>query len=86
MANPDDSALEAELSSTVAKILMSDRDSLTVNLVRQKVEEKFGLESGFFKSSEWKGRSKQIIEKANVCFTTITCPSEDIRKRHGDGR
>lgn len=74
MANPDDSTLEAELSATVVELLKNDRDSLTVNLVRQKVEEKLDLESGFFKSTEWKGRSKQVIEKANVRFVTIPCP------------
>lgn len=67
MAPPDDSALEAELSAAVIELLKTDRDALTVNVVRQKVEEKLGLESGFFKSAEWKARSKELIEKTNVC-------------------
>lgn len=86
MANPDDSALETELSATVVDLLINDRDSLTVNLVRQKVEEKFGLESGFFKSTEWKARSKQIIEKTNVRYLAVSCPTENSCGPRDGGR
>ncbi|KAI1385559.1 uncharacterized protein F4822DRAFT_413432 [Hypoxylon trugodes] len=37
-------------------------DQVTTNSVRQYVEEKNGLEKGFFRTSEWKDSSKDIIQ------------------------
>ncbi|KAI1804469.1 hypothetical protein F4811DRAFT_552845 [Daldinia bambusicola] len=38
-------------------------EQVTVNNIRQYVEDQEGLEQGFFKAPEWKARSKKIIEE-----------------------
>ncbi|KAK3349012.1 hypothetical protein B0T25DRAFT_591549 [Lasiosphaeria hispida] len=62
---PSNKALEAELVKTVDQIYNSeDKDRLTVNHVRQLVENKLKLGEGFFKAGDWKAKSKQIIHNA----------------------
>jgi hypothetical protein len=66
---PSDKAIEAELAQAVRNIYnSSQRDQLSVNLVRQRVEDELDLEDGFFKSSDWKIKSKDIIKNALVCM------------------
>jgi hypothetical protein len=64
---PPDKALEEEIKNTVRNIFQSDeRDSLSVNLVRKRVQEKFDLQDGFFLESRWKDRSKTLIKTLAV--------------------
>jgi hypothetical protein len=64
---PTAKALAEELVTTVRDIYYSsDHDQLSVNLVRQRVESKLGLEDGFFKEGDWKVKSKNVIKDAVV--------------------
>lgn len=47
------------------------RDELSVNGVRARVEQELELGFGFFTSANWKGRSKDIIKDAVVSFTRV---------------
>jgi hypothetical protein len=60
-----DKELAAELVSAVKEIYGSDVP-VTVNGVRQRVEETLDLDEGFFKEGNWKDKSKQIIKDAVV--------------------
>ena len=58
--------VEQELQKEALDIFRSsERDLLTVNLVRERVEARLGLGSGFLSQGEWKLRSKSVI-KAEV--------------------
>lgn len=62
--SPSAKALEKDLRDGVRSIV-DERgwDDVTVNNVRQYVEEKGDLEKGFFKEPEWDARSKKIIKE-----------------------
>lgn len=65
--SPPEKVLTAELVTTVRGIYHSaEHDQLSVNLVRQRVESKLGLEDGFFKDGHWKAKSKNVIKDAVV--------------------
>lgn len=73
---PSDKALAAALAEAVREIYNSDeREQLSVNLVRQRVEAKFDLKDGFFKGDAWKGRSKLLIKN------TVVSPSRTPARR-----
>lgn len=57
---PTDTALETSLRNAV-RALYDDPDA-SVKKIRTKAESTLGLESDFFKSEEWKERSKEIIQ------------------------
>ncbi|KAL2020292.1 hypothetical protein VTK56DRAFT_8520 [Thermocarpiscus australiensis] len=60
-----DKVIAAELSNAVRQIYNSpQRDQLTVNYARQRVEAKLKLTEGFLKEGDWKAKSKQIIHDA----------------------
>ena len=64
---PSDKVLESALEDAVQSIFNSaERGQLTVNYVRQVAEKKLGLEDGFFKTGDWKARSKEVARKAVV--------------------
>ena len=64
----DDGAVEAELRATTEALFASDeRDALTVNMVRRRVETKLGIGAGDLETGSWKGRSKAIIKARVVC-------------------
>jgi hypothetical protein len=68
---PSDKALEDALSKAVKKLFYSpDRDSLSVNMIRSRVQEQYNLDDGFFKSAKWKDRSKSVIKELTVCAET----------------
>lgn len=72
MADLDDATLEAELSAMVTEILSGpESETISVNVIRQRVEAKLGLEEGFFTTPEWKQRSKAVIREKHVCYL---CP------------
>ncbi|CAK7214008.1 hypothetical protein SCUCBS95973_001994 [Sporothrix curviconia] len=53
---------EKALTDAAHEIFRTDRDNLTVNAVRTRAESNLGLDEGFFKTEEWKGRSKGIVQ------------------------
>ena len=57
---PTDSELESGLRNAVRAFY--DDPAASVKRVRTKAEEDLGIEEGFFKSEEWKERSKDIIQ------------------------
>ncbi|KAL8289599.1 hypothetical protein RB597_001295 [Gaeumannomyces tritici] len=62
---PKTKALEEALIAAARDIFNSSlRGELSVNGVRARVEQEQELESGFFTSANWKGRSKDIIKDA----------------------
>ncbi|KAJ9621663.1 hypothetical protein H2203_007152 [Taxawa tesnikishii (nom. ined.)] len=61
---PDDKTLEKALRQAVFGARKRDPDHLTVNKVRTVTEKKLSLPEGFFKSEEWKTRSKDVIQQA----------------------
>ncbi|KAK4182897.1 hypothetical protein QBC35DRAFT_395048 [Podospora australis] len=62
---PAEKAIVAELADAVRRIYNGpDRDNLTVNYVRQAVEEKLGFDDGFLKEGDWKAKSKDAIHSA----------------------
>ncbi|KAK4131316.1 hypothetical protein BT67DRAFT_409163 [Trichocladium antarcticum] len=57
-----DKTIAKELANVVRDTFNGpDSDQLTVNYVRQAVEEKLMLDDGFLKEGSWKAKSKQII-------------------------
>lgn len=68
---PSEKELAAELAKTVREIYASgEHEGLTVNFVRSRAEEKLGLTAGFFKSEEWKTKSKELIKDTVVSDTS----------------
>ena len=64
---PSDTELEEALRNAVRKTIEAgNTEGLTVKRVRVCVERDLGLSEGFFKESEWKDRSKVIIEEEAV--------------------
>ena len=67
-SRPDDAVLEQELRQIVRQIYKAGNlEELTVKRVRTAAEKNLGLEDGFFKESQWKVKSKAIIEAEAVC-------------------
>ena len=66
---PDDSILENELRQVVRNIYETgDLVELTVKRVRNAAEKNLDLRDGFFKESQWKDKSKAIIEAEAVRY------------------
>ena len=62
-AAPSGKTLEKALRDAVAAVYKSKKmEELTIKRVRLAAATKLGLDEGFFKSSEWKGRSEQVIK------------------------
>ena len=79
---PSAKMLEAELAGTVRDIYNgSERDELTVNLVRERVESKLGLDDGFFKRGEWKVKSKDVIKDTVV--SAMHVEHREAKKKRG---
>lgn len=58
---------ESKIEQTLRNVVKAGKiDPVTINGVRAAVEEELDLPEGFFKSAEWKTRSKDIISKAYV--------------------
>jgi hypothetical protein len=62
---PSSKQLAAELADMARDIYIGEEE-LTVNLVRQRVEQKLGLDEGFFQEDNWKRKSRQIIKQTLV--------------------
>ena len=63
---PSDKKIETELLKTVREVFESDKDELTVNTIRKRVESDLDLEDGFFSTGEWKDKSKKLIKELAV--------------------
>ncbi len=58
---PSSKALETCLKEATHQLYAADPNAVTVNSVRQRVEEENDLAKGFFVTPEWKARSKVLI-------------------------
>lgn len=63
MATSKDTKIEKTLRKVVLEAKRNGED-VSINAARGRTEEKLGLEAGFLKAGEWKGRSKAIIHAA----------------------
>jgi len=61
-----DKEIRSTILQSVQHLFKTDRDGTSVNKVRRMAEEKLGLEDGFLKGDDWKGRSKDIITEEVV--------------------
>jgi hypothetical protein len=71
---PSAKKLEAALIDGTCEVFKVEPDATSVNKVRKQVEEKLGLEDGFFQSEEWKSRSKSLIKHyvVGIARTRVT--------------
>ncbi|KAL6815766.1 hypothetical protein GGI42DRAFT_116217 [Trichoderma sp. SZMC 28013] len=60
---PSAAQLKAALIEGTREVYSAEPDGTSVNKVRRRVEEKLGLEDGFFTSETWKQKSKTIIKE-----------------------
>ncbi|PNP56691.1 hypothetical protein THARTR1_03387 [Trichoderma harzianum] len=60
---PSAAQLKAALIEGTREVYRAEPDGTSVNKVRRRVEEKLGLEDGFFTSETWKQKSKTIIKE-----------------------
>lgn len=63
---PSAAKLKEALIDGTCEIYKAEPDGTSVNKVRRHVEEKLGLEDGFFTSDTWKQKSKTIIKEQVV--------------------
>jgi hypothetical protein len=74
---PSEKVIFAEIKSIIDDIYSrpEDRPSLTVKNVRNQVEQKLGLEEGFFVQDAWKEKSKNLIKSYAVGYKAIVPPT-----------
>ncbi|KND89410.1 hypothetical protein TOPH_06070 [Tolypocladium ophioglossoides CBS 100239] len=60
---PSTKKLEQALIDGTSEVFNAEPDGTSVNKVRRHVEEKLGLEEGFFTSGNWKQKSKALIKE-----------------------
>ncbi|QYS96126.1 hypothetical protein H0G86_003387 [Trichoderma simmonsii] len=60
---PSTAQLKEALIEGTREVYSAEPDGTSVNKVRRRVEEKLGLEDGFFTSETWKQKSKTIIKE-----------------------
>ena len=58
---PSKKELEEALIAATCSVFAADPETTTVNKVRKQAEGDNDLEDGFFRSEQWKGRSKELI-------------------------
>lgn len=63
---PSAAKLKEALIEGTCEIYKAEPDGTSVNKVRRYVEEKLGLEDGFFTSDTWKQKSKTVIKEQVV--------------------
>lgn len=63
---PSAAKLKEALIEGTREVYRAEPDGTSVNKVRRLVEEKLGLEDGFFTSETWKQKSKTIIKEQVV--------------------
>lgn len=67
---PSTKKLEQALIDGTSEVFSAEPDGTSVNKVRRHVEEKLGLEEGFFTSGYWKQKSKALIKEYVVSTAT----------------
>lgn len=72
---PSAAKLKEELIEGTREVYRAEPDGTSVNKVRRHVEEKLGLEDGFFTSDTWKQKSKAIIKEQVVSTIIQIIPS-----------
>lgn len=79
---PSAAQLKEALIEGTREVYSAEPDGTSVNKVRRRVEEKLGLEDGFFTSETWKQKSKTIIKEQVVSInnfqTNRLCLSSDL--------
>lgn len=66
-SKPSEKVLESDLAKVTREIFRSnERDVLSVNLIRKRVQEKHNLDDDFFTGQKWKNKSKTIIKNLVV--------------------
>ncbi|KAI2627867.1 hypothetical protein GGR54DRAFT_436710 [Hypoxylon sp. NC1633] len=88
MMAPSSEAIEKDLRDGVRAVIEERGwEEVTVNNVRQHVEEEGGLDKGFFKAPEWEARSKNIIKAFVKQLLAedegVTSPAKDRTKSKG---
>jgi hypothetical protein len=64
---PSEKTITEALRKVVQQIFHSkERENLSVNLVRSRVQDQLHLEPGYLKAASWKDKSKSIILSENV--------------------
>jgi len=64
---PSDKVLSDAIRTAVRRMFKGpDRDSLTVNNVREQVEAELHLDAGFLKLGSWKQESKSLVKAESV--------------------
>ncbi|KAK5625766.1 hypothetical protein RRF57_001482 [Xylaria bambusicola] len=85
---PSEEALERYLEEATRQLYSADPGAVTVNSVRQRVEEQNNLEKGFFVTQEWKARSKTLITEyvqnllANDSPSSVREPKAEQDTKH----
>lgn len=69
MAEPSVEEATNELRKAAEHIFRNDRDTFTVNSVRKAAAEELNVDLDFFKSAQWKDKSKDIIKACSVSNT-----------------
>ena len=82
---PSTAELEQALIDSTCEVFSAEPDGTSVNKVRRHVEEKLGLEEGFFASGSWKQKSKALIKEYVVrtamdSFTNTALPLTTITR------
>ncbi|KAJ8122996.1 hypothetical protein ONZ43_g948 [Nemania bipapillata] len=86
---PSAEAFEQYLKEATRQLYVEDPNTVTVNSVRQRAEEKNGLEKGFFIMPDWKTRSKTMITEfvqsllANDSPSSIPEPKTERDTKNG---
>ena len=60
---PSATKMEDALVRGTVEVFGAEPDATTVNKVRKHVEQKLGLEDGFFSNAKWKQKSKGLIKE-----------------------
>ena len=72
--SPSPKAVETELVSVTDAIFASaERDGLSVNQVRRRVEDRLALDAGFLDGGDWKARSKEVVKERVVSLRVCVC-------------
>lgn len=71
---PSDKVLSNVIQTAVRRMFKGpDRDSMTVNNIREQVEAELHLEAGFLKQGSWKQESKNIVNTEHVTGPVFCC-------------
>jgi hypothetical protein len=70
---PSESIIESAISQAVTTLWFSpERDHLSVNTIRAKVEKQLKLPDDFLKTGAWKEKSKTLIKTESVIIPILS--------------